>query len=149
MRPSPRLTATAALLTATACLVGATPVHALSPPSQSTVTTQIVRCGGGGEAPLFGWADHRSATSVGGYNGVRISYVGGVSGGNRSAAAIQLRGFENGREVWVGIGARNSTWAGSVPWGNSLAHPAIRVQTVGVFPVRVSFDCRVEHPPAR
>ncbi|GGP77945.1 hypothetical protein [Streptomyces melanogenes] len=114
---------TTALLTGPA---GATAPSAAAP--AKAMDSIVIGCEG--TVPAVGWHHFRSAHSVAGYPGYRFGYDGNVSS-DTSGVVIQLKGFENGQAVWVGIGARNGPWGGEVPWGNSLAHPEIRAQAVG------------------
>lgn len=84
-------------------------------------------------------------TAIAGHPGYRQGYSWYVEG-DVGRAAIELRGYDGPdlHEVWTGVGLWEPGTGGQgfVPWGNSLATPAIRVAvpfgSPGVF---VSFSC--------
>jgi hypothetical protein len=85
------------------------------------------------------------SSAVAGHPGFREHYSWNVEG-NVGRASIELRSFDEGTqaEQWYGVGPWSSGSGGAttVPWGNVLAQPAIRVLvpygSPGVF---VSFTC--------
>ncbi|WP_328397183.1 hypothetical protein [Nocardia sp. NBC_00416] len=103
----------------------------------SPAAAQAAGCGGRAwAAPLnqFGpVAD--SSCSVAGHPGYEMCYNIKIEG--NGLAVVHARGYDiNGNEQWYSI----PTSYGCVPWGNSLAMPAIKATSPNVTGVFVSFS---------
>ncbi|WP_033288553.1 hypothetical protein [Amycolatopsis jejuensis] len=110
--------ATAAIGTALAVLTPVSPALAAS-------------CGGAGIDPVGGsYTEVRSNCSVAGSPGRHVTYeVFGDRNFKRQRAVVQVLGFESGRATWYSLGtiAPGPSVYKTVPWGNNVAYPKIRI----------------------
>lgn len=136
-------------LTSAAVMTLAVPASAMTGPASGAAasavsTSSAPPCGGTAYAPpgtVWG-PESTSLVSVWGYPGYRQSYSFKVEGQGASPVAVQVKGYdENGNEQWYGLGLASDQGEGSVPWGNGIAHPALRATSANVLGATVTWHC--------
>jgi hypothetical protein len=100
-------------------------------------------CGGSAYAPPGGaWGvPSQASVAIIGSSGFSKGYTWKVEGNVPTTVGAQAWGFDNsGQGRWYNIGVSSKGGSASVPWGNVLAYPRIRVQS-GWVGVQVSWTC--------
>jgi hypothetical protein len=118
---------------ATADERGRSESHRLTAVAEPQSATNAQSCIGAAWGPPGAWGPKAEAScSVAGHRGFRMSYGWYVLPQSNSDACVQGQGFDsNGRPQWYSLGCGRSNVA-SVPWGNILAKPAIRVRSISI-----------------
>ncbi|SDX27190.1 hypothetical protein SAMN05421504_102870 [Amycolatopsis xylanica] len=105
----------------------------------------VMGCGGGGVIPIGFAQELKSSTSVIGFNGANIKYeVQKVQGDAIALEVFYIDGANQG-QWFKSIPLTNNTPHIGItrPWGNNLANPKIRVQTMGTLTGQVDFSCGI------
>ncbi|WP_370945695.1 hypothetical protein AB5J62_42400 [Amycolatopsis sp. cg5] len=105
----------------------------------------MMGCGGGGVIPIGFAQELKSSTSVIGFNGANIKYdVQKVQGDAIALEVFYIDGANRG-QWFKSIPLTNNTPHIGItrPWGNNLANPKIRVQTMGTLTGQVNFSCGI------
>jgi ABC-type sugar transport system substrate-binding protein len=89
-------------------------------------------CGGGLSARIGVWEFQESRVAKAGTHGVEVGYGVTLQPGANAFITAEAKGYDAaGNETWYGLGTSSSTLRRMVPWGNSLAHPAIKILNNG------------------
>lgn len=158
---SPRswlLKAAAVGLTASslAFVAGAAQVASASPKltvSTGSVATRHagsdVFCGGVAYAPPGGGygTPSQATDAIIGSPGYEQGYTWKVQGNVGTPVGAQALGFDsNGHAEWYNIGVSFGDGSGTVPWGNILAYPEVRVESGAINGVEVTWSCNSSPP---
>lgn len=107
-------------------------------------TARAASCGGAAYAPPGGaWGvPSRASVAYFGSPGYYKYYSWQVQGNYPTLVAAQGLGFDaRGHAQWYNVGVSYSGSSGSVPWGNILAYPQIRVRSGSGNGVIVTWGC--------
>jgi hypothetical protein len=89
-------------------------------------------CGGGLSARIGVWEFQESRVAKAGTRGVEVGYSVTLQPGANAFFTAEAKGYDAaGNETWYGLGTSSSNLRRMVPWGNSLAHPAVKILNNG------------------
>lgn len=98
-----------------------------SPPEASAAT-----CGNGLSVLIGTEQSSRSRTATAGGPNLLWRYSVTLQPGANAFISVSVKGFTGSHAVWYGVGTFDGgTFSRTVPWGNNLAHPEIRVYNAG------------------
>lgn len=104
--------------------------HAVAAPAAGDRAART--CGGGLAARIGVWEFQESRVAKAGTHGVEVGYGVTLQPGANAFITAEAKGYDAaGNETWYGLGTSSSNMRRMVPWGNSLAHPAIKILNNG------------------
>lgn len=105
-------------------------------------TANAAPCGGTAYAPPFVTGPvSQTLTGVAGHPGYRQGYRFSVQGNVSTPVFVEVKGYSENGEAWYALPVSGTGGSGEVPWGNSLASPAVRAKSLSINGVTVNWNC--------